>query len=242
MAYNTVIWSTEDANEFKKLAADGATLTFLSQRFGRCIPIVRRFAKQNGLQLARRYRQYTKDQIDEIIQLYVGGTTLNVLGKQFGCTAANVSGYLFRAGINTRGRKACGNRTRGELHSNWAGGKYFSPRGYVFMNVYGRGKKHRELEHRYVMECHLKKIAPNHPSIANGRLAHHWQVHHINGTKTDNRIENLMLVNTGDHRKVHANAALYLKQANNKILSMESRISELESLVYELKHQSVYAT
>lgn len=54
-------------------------------------------------------------------------------------------------------------------------------------------KGYRILEHRYVWEKH------------NGKIPEDYFIHHINGDKQDNRIENLMCVSRKEHGKIHAN-------------------------------------
>lgn len=68
--------------------------------------------------------------------------------------------------------------TRG-LHVRRIGDRWLSPDGYVMTKV-ADGRV--VAEHRYVMECHLGRP-----------LARGESVHHVNGDRSDNRLENLEL-------------------------------------------------
>lgn len=76
----------------------------------------------------------------------------------------------------------------GSGNPNWKGGntKHYNPKGYVYLHVkdHPRGDKNRGyvFEHIVVMENKLQR-----------KLVEGENVHHINGIRDDNRIENLEL-------------------------------------------------
>ena len=91
------------------------------------------------------------------------------------CTSC--SSPLGRNEKPNRRQTVCASCNFGKNHQAWAGGKSHNADGYVTIRV---GIKQTRLEHRYVMEQHLgRKLSPDET------------VHHKNGVRTDNRIENL---------------------------------------------------
>jgi hypothetical protein len=84
---------------------------------------------------------------------------------------------------------------KGEKHPRWNGGRIISIQGYVMIyspNHPYRNKTGYVQEHRLVVEQHLGRY-----------LKREELVHHINGNKQDNRIENLQKVSQAEHNAIH---------------------------------------
>lgn len=108
---------------------------------------------------------------------------------------------------------------RGENNPNWRGGRIGDKKGYILIRIYsdapffsmassaGRGDCKYIREHRLIMAQSLGRC-----------LEKHEIVHHLNGIKDDNRIENLSLT----HAKAHPTKT-FIKQ-------LQKRIRELEQL------------
>lgn len=95
----------------------------------------------------------------------------------------------------------------------WKYGENTSKGGYRVFRIPGKGLVYT---HRHVMEQHLGR-----------KLSVKEQVHHINGDKTDNRIENLTVCTDIEHKKFH-NPSVIIFDWNdyiNKIPSGDSRIN-----------------
>ncbi len=127
----------------------------------------------------------------------------------------DVSKYNVKFGKCTRCKpcswKRHGEDFRGKNNWNWQGGQTFDSHGYLIVKIYPDSpyfnmhmNKYRVLKHRLVMAQHLGRC-----------LKTNEMVHHLNGIKDDNRIENLALTNRKDHPK---NTFVKLLQERIRIL------------------------
>lgn len=145
----------------------------------------------------------------------------SVVNKKHHFTGLCIHGCLQKH----RGQKA-------QDEGNWRKGKIVSSSGYILIHLYDIPREDWDLaksakspslknlhipEHRYLM---AKKL---------GRpLTKDEVVHHINGTKTDNRLENLELTTVAMHNGMY-------HKLHKKYLQSLKRIRELEEEVQSLK-------
>lgn len=124
----------------------------------------------------------------DILKLWHKGVAQFSIGQIVGCSQATVGRILFKAGIKAEKRKAYGKN-----HGCWKGGKILM-NGYSYIKIPIESKflpmsikGGYVSEHRYVMANHLGRI-----------LNSNETVHHKDGNKNNNSIENLQLRN-GKH-------------------------------------------
>ena len=141
--------------------------------------------------------------------------------------------------------KKCASKIRGaefkkggkyarENNPNWKGGRTETARGYIFINTdkedffYPMASQERIMEHRLVMAKCL------------GRLLKSWEiVHHLNGIKDDNRIENLELTTSRAHRRDYQSAYQdgFHDGVNLRDKTLEKQIKLLRWQIKELSKQ-----
>lgn len=141
--------------------------------------------KRNGVKLrdhgGQRRRIY-KHEEEEIVRLYVEeGFSQMQIGAKLKCQQTVVSRILISNGINYK------EKLKGEKHHSWEGGRCRHPSGYWVVKDYSfpemTPRSGYVLEHRLEMAKYLGRA-----------LTKYEQVHHIDGNKENNNIENLQLV------------------------------------------------
>lgn len=120
--------------------------------------------------------QYTAEGRAFVMRPTGRGKLRRVYGVVRECDACGTTYFCVKRQVGRYCSKRCGKV--GPLNPQWRNGKTMR-NGYVILSLAGE----KMLEHRYVMEQHL------------GRSLERWEhVHHRNGVKHDNRIENLEIV------------------------------------------------
>lgn len=143
-----------------------------------------------------------------------------------GCRELAGPGKRFVTGHNNRGRKvteAQKQRLReansgpnsphyGKKPHNFIG-RTMHAAGYVWIHspTHPHATNRKVFEHRLVMESHLRANEPLSPHLieVGGEmyLRRDLEVHHLNGIKDDNRLENLEVLTSAEHARLHNHIA-----------------------------------
>lgn len=186
--------------------------------------------------------KYAQKQLDpiELQELYWGQKlTLGEVASKLKTSRNTVTKYmrLFNIPIRTMAKVTQLAYDRGTLDhkgskaSKWRGGRSIDKRGYVTLFVEAsdplrimchKGGNHMA-EHRLVMARHLGRP-----------LMSYELVHHINGIKGDNHIENLLIYSASDHQQVERNCRGCPLKKQFKILN--ARIRELAKQSQQILH------
>lgn len=109
----------------------------------------------------------------QVIAMYANGVKTYDMVEQSGLSQSTINNILRSHNVTRRIAPP-----KGEDNVLWKGGKWKTKDGYIRMRVDGKETS----EHRVVMAAHMGRPLRSTESV-----------HHINGDRSDNRIENLEL-------------------------------------------------
>lgn len=170
----------------------GRSLSELGRDYGCCLETIRKILKRHGVERRRRgalAKRFTAEQVAGFAERWAAGESQYSIAKSLGLTKSQIGRLLRDIDQTPEVRSA-----RGAKHGSWKGGRVPLGAGYVGVRL-ERDDPLREMAHSggYVLEHRLVVARSLGRPLRQGET-----VHHINGIKDDNRLENLQLRNR-DH-------------------------------------------
>lgn len=186
--------------EIKNSYENGLEINELEKKFNVHIWTIRRILEKHGVRLRPRPRKFNPsiEEKNDIVVKYINRFSMRKLAEEYNTWLGRIRDVLIENGVNIRT-----DDMTGENNSSWKGGRKISKHGYVHVwlsendeFVAMKDANGYVLEHRLIMAKNLRRI-----------LEKYETVHHINGNRQDNRIENLQL-RKGNHGQGQVNCCL----------------------------------
>ena len=189
--HHNALLEIEQEKEVINLYQTGLSLEAVGNKFGLSLGSVRNILLHYGKKprsSGPKLKNFSQEQIKEICDLYKNGMSQEKIAKEKKTSQTIISRLLRRSGFD------CGVKSK-DKHHNWKGG-VINANGYNMILIDKDSPFYcmansmgYAMEHRFVMAKHLGRF-----------LNKNETVHHINGDKKDNRVENLQL-RQGKHGK-----------------------------------------
>ena len=171
----------------------GKSMKLISEEVGVNMATVRNALKRQGVPSRRRgntFRSFTQEQRIDMARRWQNGESQTAIARVYNTHQTLISNILSFYGYTIEKR-----HPKGDKHGSWKGGRH-EDKGYIFITIEHdhpfasmRNSGCYVLEHRLVMAQYLGRTLTNNETV-----------HHRNGDKSDNRIENLEL-RMGKHGK-----------------------------------------
>lgn len=145
--------------------------------------------------LKHQYIDLKKSTLQIASEFEIGRTTINTWLEKLEIPIRSTSEALKGRKLSEATKKKIGESQKGEKNWRWMGGRKYDHNKYIEIytpNHPNANTSSYVYEHRLVMEKYIGRY-----------LTKEEKVHHINGVKDDNRIENLIITSQSNHRNLH---------------------------------------
>jgi hypothetical protein len=177
-----------DESELIAAAKSGIGRKAIAKQFGCSVPCIDNWLRKLGVDLVPKDISIPLDD-DEIRRLHADGLSQSAIGKRLDVSNHTIGKRMKLLDLKPNGVPS------GEKSTSWKGGRIVRY-GYVLV----RDPSHpHAMSHGYVRE-HIKIMV----ELIGRPLYRGENVHHINGDRADNRIENLQLISSAAHSALHA--------------------------------------